>query len=159
MRWLHGTADLNRQGNGTATVRVAAPGLYRVRRVASARRARDAYVEVAEEDGALHTTVLGVDKVVPRTTGPTFQVLEERFGITSAGAARAAPGASKRDDREARAGIEPLKLHAAGLGGIGFFERVELPSRLPLCQERCRLSVRASLTRIDALPNEAWTHP
>ncbi|CAM4260101.1 hypothetical protein [Corallococcus exiguus] len=47
MRWLHGTADLNRQGNGTATVRVTAPGLYRVRSVASARRARDAYNDLA----------------------------------------------------------------------------------------------------------------
>ncbi|WP_253816213.1 hypothetical protein [Myxococcus xanthus] len=44
MRWLHGTADLN----GPATVRVTAPGLYRMRSVASARRARDAYVEVSE---------------------------------------------------------------------------------------------------------------
>ncbi|NBC41384.1 hypothetical protein GTZ93_16280 [Corallococcus exiguus] len=47
VRWLHGTADLNRQGNGTATVRVTAPGLYRVRSVASARRARDAYNDLA----------------------------------------------------------------------------------------------------------------
>ncbi|ATB45911.1 hypothetical protein MYMAC_001499 [Corallococcus macrosporus DSM 14697] len=53
VRWLRGTADLNRQGSGTATVRVAAPGLYRVRSVASARHARDAYVEVTEENGAL----------------------------------------------------------------------------------------------------------
>ncbi|RKG98097.1 hypothetical protein [Corallococcus carmarthensis] len=36
VRWLRGTADLNCQGSGTATVRVTAPGLYRVRSVASA---------------------------------------------------------------------------------------------------------------------------
>ncbi|WP_254361010.1 hypothetical protein [Corallococcus exiguus] len=90
VRWLRGTADLNRQGNGTATVRVTALGLYRVRSVASARRARDAYVEVSDAEGALHATVLGVDEQVSRTTGPTLQVLEGRFGITSARAARAA---------------------------------------------------------------------
>lgn len=102
MRWLRGRADLNRQGSGTATVLVTAPGLYRVRSVASARRARDAYVEVTEEDGALLPTVLGVDEVVPRTTGPTLQVLEveERFGITSARAARAA---QRRDAADALA--------------------------------------------------------
>ncbi|CAM4539699.1 hypothetical protein [Myxococcus xanthus] len=61
VRWLHGTAALDRQGSGTATVRVTALGLYRVRSVASARRARDAYVKVTEEDGALDATVLGVD--------------------------------------------------------------------------------------------------
>ncbi|WP_434345761.1 hypothetical protein ACN6A1_28005 [Myxococcus virescens] len=52
MRWLRGTADLNRQGSGMATVRVTAPALYRVRSVASARRARDSYVEVSEAEGA-----------------------------------------------------------------------------------------------------------
>ncbi|WP_253816522.1 hypothetical protein [Myxococcus xanthus] len=41
-------------------------------------------------DGTLHATVLGVDEVVPRTTGPMLQALEERFGITSARAERAA---------------------------------------------------------------------
>ncbi|WP_408891620.1 hypothetical protein ACJ2CR_19345 [Myxococcus faecalis] len=51
VRWLRGTADLNRQGSGSATVRVTAPGLYRVRRVASSRRARDAYVEVSDAEG------------------------------------------------------------------------------------------------------------
>ncbi|WP_233605212.1 hypothetical protein [Corallococcus sp. AB030] len=90
VRWLRGAADLSRQGSGTATVWVTTPGLYRVRSAASARRARDAYVEVTEEDGALRATVLGVDDEVPRTTGPKLQVLEERFGITSARAARAA---------------------------------------------------------------------
>ncbi|CAM4282286.1 hypothetical protein [Corallococcus exiguus] len=48
VRWLRRTADLNRQGNGTATVRMTVPGLCRVRSVASARRAGDAYVEVTE---------------------------------------------------------------------------------------------------------------
>ncbi|WNZ60941.1 hypothetical protein QEG98_34275 [Myxococcus sp. MxC21-1] len=43
-------------------VPVTAPGLYRVPSVASARRARDAYVEVMEADGSLHATVLGVDE-------------------------------------------------------------------------------------------------
>lgn len=90
MRWLRGAADLNSQGSGTAAVRVAAPGLYRVRSAASARRARDAYVEVTDSGGALHATVLWVDEEVPRTTGPVLQVLEERFGITSARAERAA---------------------------------------------------------------------
>jgi hypothetical protein len=33
VRWLRGTADLNRQGSGTATVQVTAPELYRVRSV------------------------------------------------------------------------------------------------------------------------------
>ncbi|WP_246137231.1 hypothetical protein [Myxococcus llanfairpwllgwyngyllgogerychwyrndrobwllllantysiliogogogochensis] len=94
VRWLRGTADLSSQGNGTATVRVTAPGLYRVRSVASARRTRDAYVEVSDAEGALHATVLGVDEQVPRTTGPMLQVLEERFGITSA---RAAQPAQQRD--------------------------------------------------------------
>ncbi|WP_225413963.1 hypothetical protein [Stigmatella hybrida] len=56
VRWLRGTADLNSLGNGTATVRVTAPGLYLVRSVASARRGRYAYVEVTEVDGALHAT-------------------------------------------------------------------------------------------------------
>ncbi|EAU63911.1 hypothetical protein STIAU_1246 [Stigmatella aurantiaca DW4/3-1] len=42
VRWLRGTADLNRQGSGTAMVRVTAPGLYRVRSVASALRASSA---------------------------------------------------------------------------------------------------------------------
>ncbi|MCP3170225.1 hypothetical protein [Myxococcus qinghaiensis] len=41
VRWLRGTADLNRQGSGTATVRVAASGLYCVRSVTDARRARE----------------------------------------------------------------------------------------------------------------------
>lgn len=101
MRWLRGTADLNRQGNGTATVRVTAPGLYRVRSVASARRARDAYVEVlSDADGVLHATVLGVDDEVPRTTGPVLQSLEERFGITSA---RIAREAQRRDAADALA--------------------------------------------------------
>ncbi|WP_246137230.1 hypothetical protein [Myxococcus llanfairpwllgwyngyllgogerychwyrndrobwllllantysiliogogogochensis] len=100
VRWLRGTADLNRQGSGTATVRVTAPGLYRVRSVASARRARDAYVEVSDAEGALHATVLGVDEQVPRMTGPTLQVLEERFGITSARAARAS---QRRDSADALA--------------------------------------------------------
>lgn len=40
VRWLRGTADLNRQGSGTATVRATASGLYCVRRVTSARNAR-----------------------------------------------------------------------------------------------------------------------
>ncbi|ADO70383.1 uncharacterized protein STAUR_2579 [Stigmatella aurantiaca DW4/3-1] len=40
VRWLRGTADLNRQGSGTAMVRVTVPGLYRGRSVASARRGR-----------------------------------------------------------------------------------------------------------------------
>ncbi|WP_228565442.1 hypothetical protein [Myxococcus sp. AB036A] len=100
MRWLRGTADLNRQGSGSATVRVTAPWLYRVRSVASARRARDAYVEVSDAEGALHATVLGVHEQVPRTTGPTLQALEERFGITSARAARAA---QRRDAADALA--------------------------------------------------------
>ncbi|MDC0714189.1 hypothetical protein POL68_37340 [Stigmatella sp. ncwal1] len=100
MRWLHGTADLNRQGNGTATVRVTAPGMYRVRSVASARRARDAYVEVTDADGVLHATVLGVDDEIPRKTGPVLQSLEERFGITSARVARAA---QRRDAADALA--------------------------------------------------------
>lgn len=39
VRWLRGTAGLNRHGSGTATVLVTAPGLYRVRSVASALRA------------------------------------------------------------------------------------------------------------------------
>jgi hypothetical protein len=39
VRWLRGTADLNRQGSRTATVRVTALGLYHVRSVARARRA------------------------------------------------------------------------------------------------------------------------
>ncbi|QAT83408.1 hypothetical protein EJ065_1810 [Corallococcus coralloides] len=100
VRWLRGTADLNRQGSGTATVRVTAPGLYRVRSVASARRARDAYVEVSDADGVLHATVLGVDDEVPRTTGLVLQSLEERFGITSARAERAA---QRRDAADALA--------------------------------------------------------
>ncbi|MFY1824452.1 hypothetical protein ACN47A_00920 [Myxococcus fulvus] len=72
VRCLRGTADLNRQGRDTATMRVTAPGLYRVRSIASARRARDAYVKVTEEDGALHATVLCVDEQVPHTTGPAL---------------------------------------------------------------------------------------
>ncbi|WP_223644434.1 hypothetical protein [Corallococcus sp. EGB] len=97
VRWLREEADLNRQGNGTATVQVAAPGLYRVRSVASARRARNAYVEVTEVDGALRATVLGVDEEEPRTVGATLQALEARLGITEARAARAAE-ASRRGE-------------------------------------------------------------
>ncbi|CAM4282504.1 hypothetical protein [Corallococcus exiguus] len=112
VRWLRGTADLNRQGSGSATVRVTAPGLYRVRSVESARRARDAYVEVSDAEGALHATVLGVDEQVPRTTGPTLHALEERFGITSARSARAA---QRRDAADAladqlEAGCVPVVL-------------------------------------------------
>ncbi|ABF91162.1 hypothetical protein MXAN_1802 [Myxococcus xanthus DK 1622] len=123
MRWLHGTADLNRQGSGTATVRVSAPGLYRVRSVASARRARDAYVKVTEEDGALHATVLGVDEQVPRTTGPVLQDLEERFGTTSARAERAvgqSASASCGGDCPVRGSslLAVPGLHAAGIGRV-----------------------------------------
>lgn len=45
---------------------------------------------MTDEAGALHAAVLGVDDEAPRTTGPTRQALEERFGIASARAARAA---------------------------------------------------------------------
>ncbi|WP_228560046.1 MULTISPECIES: hypothetical protein [Myxococcus] len=59
-----------------------------MRSVANARCALDAYVEVSDAEGALHATVLGVDEQVSRTTGPSLQALEERFGITSVRAAR-----------------------------------------------------------------------
>lgn len=125
VRWLRGTADLNRQSSGTATVRVTAPGLYRVRSVASARRARDAYVEVSDEDGALHATVLGVDEQVPRTTGPTLQVLEERFGITSARAARAA---QRRDEADALADqLEAGCVHVILPHAVLAVEGLEVP--------------------------------
>ncbi len=105
VRWLRGTVDLNSKGNGTAVARVTVPGLYRVRSVASARRARDAYVEVTEVDGALRAAVLGMDEEVPRTTGPMLHALEECFGIASARAARASQrrgaGASLADQLEA----------------------------------------------------------
>ncbi|WP_434347632.1 hypothetical protein ACN6A1_06125 [Myxococcus virescens] len=42
VRWLRGTAELNREGSGTATVLVTASEHFRMRSVASARRARDA---------------------------------------------------------------------------------------------------------------------
>jgi len=50
--------------------------------------------------GALHATVLGGDEEVPLTTGPTLQVLEDRFGITSSRAERAA---QRRDAADALA--------------------------------------------------------
>ncbi|WP_223643738.1 hypothetical protein [Corallococcus sp. EGB] len=66
VRWLRGTSDLNRQGGGTAMVRVTAPGLYHARSVASAR---DAYVEVSEaEDGLEHAISFSAENEGPTPT-------------------------------------------------------------------------------------------